>query len=87
MKAFGQRADSQERILAVFQEDGWPLSIDDPLSPIAGIPEKRRLHDTMQNLNRGQRFPFIHFYGDGTGTGIRWRVSFASDNRATAERH
>jgi hypothetical protein len=76
LKEFRQRSPNQVRILDVFQEQGWcGAHIDDPLPQGAGDTEedaKRRLHDTIKNLNRGLPSGTIRFQGDGTGQGIAW---------------
>lgn len=65
-------AVNQERVLAAFEEEGWPIRIDDPLPPVYDQDPKIRLHDTIVSLNRNQKHPLIRFYGDGTGQGVRW---------------
>jgi hypothetical protein len=75
VKQFKVPAGNQERILAAFQEEDWPLRIDDPLPPATDQDSKRRLHDTINSLNRNQKQPLIHFLGDGTGQGIRWELA------------
>ena len=55
-------------ILDVFQEDGWPDRIDDPL-PAGADP--LRLADAVKSLNQGLRR--IEFGKDGSGEGIVWR--------------
>jgi hypothetical protein len=65
-------AANQERVLAAFEEEGWPVHIDDPLPPSPDQDSKRRLHDTINSLNRNQKCPLIRFVGDGTGQGVRW---------------
>jgi len=76
LKAFRQPAPNQTMILDVFQEEQWAESqIDDPLSRAAGEAEtdaKRRLHETIKNLNRGLPPGTIRFHGDGTGQRVRW---------------
>jgi hypothetical protein len=72
VKEFKQPAPSQELVLASFEEEGWPYHIDDPLPPEDGQDPKQRLHNTINNLNRNQRYPLIHFYADTKGRGIRW---------------
>lgn len=67
-------APDQERILAVFQEESWPDRIDDPLPPVPGITPKRRLHSTIQCLNRNQKTHLLQFHGDGCGCGVRWEL-------------
>lgn len=74
VKRFKWPAANQELILAVFQEEGWPAKIDDPLPSVAQQDPKRRLSDTIKCLNRKQVNPFIHFRGDGTGEGIVWEL-------------
>ena len=72
VKQFKVPAANQELILAAFQEEGWPAQIDDPLSPVAEIDAKRRLHDAINRLNRNQRNALIRFCGNGNGRAIRW---------------
>ena len=72
VKRFKVPAPNQELILAAFQEDGWPVRIDDPLPPHPELDPKRRLHDTINSLNRSQKLPLIRFLGDGSGQGVRW---------------
>ncbi len=72
VKRFRVPSPNQETVLAAFQEESWPCHIDDPLSPITGQNSKRRLHDTIKSLNRGQENRLLAFCGDGTGLGIRW---------------
>ncbi|MFN0053552.1 MAG: hypothetical protein ACKV0T_15340 [Planctomycetales bacterium] len=74
VKRFSHPAPSQELILTVFQEEGWPPAIDDPLPGQFKQDPKRRLHYTIQNLNRAQGTPGIHFFINGNGQSIRWRL-------------
>ncbi|MCU0872242.1 MAG: hypothetical protein MUE50_07840 [Pirellulaceae bacterium] len=74
VKQFKVPAANQERILAAFEEDGWPIRIDDPLPPASDQDPKRRLHDTINSLNRNQKRHLLRFLGDGTGQGIRWEL-------------
>ena len=60
-------------ILAAFQEEGWPRSIDDPLPPKSGISCEQRLRDTIRHLNQHQANRLIVFAGDGTGERVLWR--------------
>ena len=75
VKQFKVHAPNQETILAAFEEEGWPFRIDDPLPPHADQDSKRRLHDTINKLNRHQKQSLIHFRGDGTGRGICWELN------------
>jgi len=80
VKTFLQPAANQELILAVFEEEGWPRGIDDPLPPRTGLSAKRRLHDAIKNLNRCQQHCLICFRGDGSGRRVVWdRRSVCSD--------
>ena len=80
VKQFKVPAMNQERILAAFEEDGWPVHLDDPLSPVSDQDPKRRLHDTINSLNRSQKNPLIRFVGDGSGQGIRWEFASSGGN-------
>ncbi len=72
VKQFKVPAPNQEMIIAAFDEEGWPPRIDDPLPPHPQQDPKRRLHDTINSLNRNQRVELIRFLGDGSGQGVRW---------------
>ncbi|MEE8451959.1 MAG: hypothetical protein V3R99_08590 [Thermoguttaceae bacterium] len=74
VKRFRVPAVNQEKILAAFEEERWPVRVDDPLPPRPDQLPKRRLHDTINALNRNQKFPLIRFLGDGRGEGVRWHV-------------
>ena len=72
VKRYRCPALNQETVLGVFQEEGWPRRIDDPLPPLSGQEQKRRLHDTIKSLNKNQIKHLIKFRGDGTGEGVIW---------------
>lgn len=76
VKRFRVPAEMQECILAAFEEDGWPPRIDDPLPPDERLRQtpQDRLHDVVENLNGHQLEARIHFYRDGTGTGVCWEL-------------
>src|SRR5262245_33462777 len=69
-KQLRRPAASQVTILNVFEESGWPRAIDDPLPPRPDMDAKRRLHDTVTNLNRG--LALIRFHGNGDGQSVYW---------------
>ena len=78
LKEFRQPAPNQTTILDVFEEQGWTAHIDDPLPPQEAEEDqdsKRRLHDTIKNLNRSLPPGTIRFRGDGTGQGVIWEPS------------
>lgn len=62
VKRFKQPAKNQATILEVFQEEGWPRRIDDPLKP-------GKLNQTIKDLNARQNH--LRFLGDGD-KGIIW---------------
>lgn len=80
VKQFKVPAANQERILAAFEEEGWPVCIDDPLPRHPEQDPKRRLHDTINSLNRNQKKFLIRFLGNGTGQGVRWQLVRPSEN-------
>src|ERR1043165_5561654 len=79
VKQFRVPAANQELILDAFQEEGWPSHLDDPLPPQTGMDPKRRLHETIDRLNRSQKHRLIRFHGDGTGRGVRWELLETAD--------
>jgi hypothetical protein len=76
LKVFRQPAPHQAQLLSAFQDHSWTQShVDDPLPLGSGeTPDdaKRRLHETVRNLNRGLPPGTIRFRGDGTGEGVTW---------------
>lgn len=72
VKKYKLPASNQATVLQAFEEDGWPARIDDPLPPKPNQDSKRRLHDTINSLNRNQRQRSLKFTGDGTGHGVCW---------------
>jgi hypothetical protein len=89
VKRFRQQAPSQELILEAFEEEGWPLCLDDPLPPAPEQDSKRRLRVTISNLNRSQLEQLIHFHGGGDGKTVCWRPSggpAANGSRSMARR-
>ncbi len=72
VKQFRVPAPNQELILTVFEEEDWPYRVDDPLPCVDSIFPKRRLHDTINALNRKHQTTVLRFFGDGRGEGICW---------------
>ncbi|HET6410120.1 MAG TPA: hypothetical protein VFG14_19680 [Chthoniobacteraceae bacterium] len=64
IKRFRTRADNQELILLAFEEEGWPVSIHNPLPP-NGKDSADRLRAAIKRLNRHQRVPLLRFRGNG----------------------
>jgi hypothetical protein len=76
LKRYRRPSPNAEKILAAFEEEGWPPRIDDPLA-------RGKLKDTLQDLNEAIknetiRRHFLRFEGDGTGKGILWTISRSS---------
>ncbi len=74
MKRYRVPARNQALILAAFQEEGWPLYIDDPLPPAGEQDPKHRLQATVKSLNRNQQTPLLRFHGNGNGQQIFWET-------------
>src|SRR5207248_3130276 len=54
-------ADNLETVLEAFERAGWRPQIRDPFPPDKSGNHKRRLHNTINALNRCQTAPLIHF--------------------------
>ena len=74
VKRFRVPAENQEMILGAFQEDDWSECIDDPLPVKGDIDPRTRLHDAINRLNRCQTNPLLCFHGNGSGTGVFWKL-------------
>jgi hypothetical protein len=74
VKRFRVPARNQEVILSSFEDEGWPEQIDDPLPVRGDVDPQTRLHDAINRLNRAQTNPLIRFSGNGSGTGVSWKV-------------
>jgi hypothetical protein len=74
VKHFRVPADNQELILAAFEEEGWPVQLDDPLPPRPLLDAKRRLVEAIKRLNHHQMLPLLHFEGNGHGNGLVWSL-------------
>lgn len=87
IKHFKQPAPNQEVVLASFEEEGWPVRIDNPISPSSERCAQQCLHDTINSLNRYQKSRLIRFHGDGTGQGICWQLNLETLTKASSEPH
>lgn len=72
VKRFTRPAPNQEIVLAAFEEEGWPMCIDDPLPPARACHPSERLRNTVKSLNRNQIDDRLSFLATRNGTGIRW---------------
>ena len=75
IKRFKVPAYTQGIVLSAFEEERWPARIDDPLPGHPEQDRKRRLHNTINALNRNQINHLVRFCGDGRGLGIRWELT------------
>jgi hypothetical protein len=80
---FDSRAPAQEQILAAFEEERWPVRIDDPLTPNGEGDQKTRLNKAIHRLNKHVNSPHIHFCADGSGQGICWQRNSEANWPAT----
>lgn len=85
VKRFRVPARNQELILSAFEEDGWPIQIDDPLPVSDDIDPRTRLHDAINRLNGHQTNNLLSFHGDGHGTGVSWEHRHSELPQATRE--
>lgn len=69
VRVYCPRAKNCLRVLRVFQEEGWPRRIDDPLP--TGRDDKR-LSDTVRTMNK--KLSGIQFYSGGDGESFCWKV-------------
>jgi hypothetical protein len=73
VKSYRVPSPNQELILSVFEEEGWPEFVDDPLPPVDELEPHRRLQATVKSLNRKQVNKLIRFRGNG-GMKVFWKV-------------
>jgi hypothetical protein len=83
VKSFHQTSRNQSAILAAFEEEGWPMRIDDPLRQLGDVDPKERLRATIKSLNRHQQSQLLRFAADGTGEGIQWHFLNVQDRALT----
>lgn len=74
VKRFRVPAHNQTIILDVFEEEGWPACIDDPLPPSGDIDPPTRLHDAINRLNGNQVNALLRFRNNGHGSGVSWEL-------------
>ena len=71
------RAKNVACILTIFEESGWPESMDDPLRHKSGLDSVERLRHAIKVLNSGLRY--LRFGTEG-GNSILWRVVAKGDD-------
>jgi hypothetical protein len=75
VRRFRNAASNQRTVLDAFQSRGWPEWLQDPLPAPENqrINLKRRLHDTIKNLNREHEASGLHFHAADSGRAVGWR--------------
>lgn len=86
VKEFRGYAMNQERILVEFQRQRWRRWIKNPFLGSSELSAKRRLHNTIDRLNRNQIHALLRFHGDGTGLGVSWELRRGADRATTRRR-
>jgi hypothetical protein len=74
VRRFRNAGSDQRAVLDAFQNRGWPQWLQDPLPRPESVRlnPKRRLHDTIKNLNRGHEARCLHFYSADAGRAVGW---------------
>jgi hypothetical protein len=83
IKRYRNAALTQWAVLSAFQAAGWPEYIGNPLTNGTGGNGKRRLQDTVKNLNRGLAKTPVRFRMAGGAMGVRWEVNLRTRKDAT----
>lgn len=82
VKHYQRPSLSQYKVLAAFEEQGWPARINDPLPSINEMEQgqiRDELRTTVLELNRAQYGQTqIRFRIDETGHGILWTMRAAT---------
>ena len=73
LKEFRKPAPNQTLILDAFEEQRWLARMDDPLPPEPGLDPKRRLGDTIKNLNRNIGRRLLSFHVTDSGCAVCWK--------------
>jgi hypothetical protein len=74
VKRYRDRWSLQRIVLDAFEEAGWPEQLADPLPRLPStLYVKKRLHDTIKNLNRAHRAVILRFYRTDCGRSVGWR--------------
>jgi len=74
LRQLREDAANQIRILAAFEEEGWPTRIDDPLPPHGDVDPRQRLRDTIRRLNQRHKVNALRFSAAGHSEQVCWRL-------------
>lgn len=69
-----REAPNQFAILAAFEEEGWPIQIDDPIPGGSPVDSANRRHDAVKRLNRNIRIPKIKFRDHVSREAVSWTI-------------
>ena len=89
VKRFRQKSPNQTLVLAVFQEDGWPPTIDDPIPGGAdgGAPERLRRRPTTSTAASGSSTSAPMAAATGSFGDACRRTCTRKSRHADCERH
>lgn len=84
LKRYRRAAENQMLLLDVFQEEGWPHEIDDPLPRDGDVDPKIRLKETVKSLNEGIEDHAIIFGVSHHGERATWHLpgSYEAEKRS-----
>lgn len=74
IKKLKKKSESQETILDVFEELGWPRQVDDPLPPKPFQIHADRVKEACKRLNRSQVNELLYFHASPDREIIMWKV-------------
>ena len=72
VKRFSRIAVNQFLVLDGFEELGWPMELDSPLTGGGNRDPVTMTQDTAKNLNDRRESESIKFSTNGRGTGFSW---------------
>jgi len=73
LKQFAREAPAQEMLLATFEAQGWPDTVDNPFTGDAGITAQECLENAVKGLNRRHLVIVIRFGLIADRSGAKWR--------------
>ena len=73
VKLYEREAPEQQRVLAAFEEQGWPALIENPRQHLDGDNLKAQLKSLVNNMNCGMQRPLIEFLSRDAGHMVAWR--------------
>lgn len=74
VKRFAVHATNQCLLMAVFQEEDWPVLVLDPFPGGTHRVKRKRLNNVIERLNKGHAVSLIRFHSNGNGDGVWWEI-------------